>query len=264
MTSDALRGIRGFLIDLNGVVYQDDVAIPGAAETIEAIRFAGLPFLFCSNTTTSSLDTLHSKLVSLGLPINKSELFGVTRAAVALLRKQGTPSLHFILDEDTQKDFAEFPVSSTKPDFIVIGEVGDRFSYNTLNRAFRLVLKGAVPLALHKGRYWQVDGELRLSVGSFVSCLEYATSAEAIVIGKPTEKFYKLALAELKLEADQVAMIGDDILTDVGGAQCVGMKGIQVKTGKYRPGLVANSGVTPDLLIDSIADLRTYLTSSNR
>jgi ribonucleotide monophosphatase NagD (HAD superfamily) len=81
------------------------------------------------------------------------------------------------------------------------------------------------------------------------------TGKTAAVLGKPSEEFFRLALADMGLAPEEVAMIGDDIESDVGGAQRVGMKGVLVRTGKYRENLTVRSDVTPDLTINSIADL---------
>jgi len=98
-----------------------------------------------------------------------------------------------------------------------------------------------------------------LSAGPFAAALEYATGKEAEVIGKPSPGFFLGALREMGAGPREAAMVGDDIVTDIGGAQFCGMKGIQVRTGKYREEVVRRSGITPDLVIGSLADLPDYL-----
>jgi ribonucleotide monophosphatase NagD (HAD superfamily) len=92
-----------------------------------------------------------------------------------------------------------------------------------------------------------------MSVGAFASALEYATGQQAIVVGKPSRDFFELGVRDMGLTPEQVAMVGDDIDSDIGGAQRAGMKGILVRTGKYREHLVAQSAVKPDLILDSVA-----------
>jgi ribonucleotide monophosphatase NagD (HAD superfamily) len=92
-----------------------------------------------------------------------------------------------------------------------------------------------------------------------VAALEYATGKKAELMGKPLSEFFQMALKDMGAQPEQAAMIGDDILTDVDGAQRLGMKGILVKTGKYREDLARSSGVTPDLVLDSIAQLVNHL-----
>jgi ribonucleotide monophosphatase NagD (HAD superfamily) len=80
-----------------------------------------------------------------------------------------------------------------------------------------------------------------------------------MIVGKPSKTFFELALSDMGLRADQVAMIGDDILTDIGGARSMGMQGILVRTGKYRKEALDNAVIKPGFIIDSIAQLQDIL-----
>ena len=164
-----------------------------------------------------------------------------------------------MLSESVKSDFAEFEQSDTNPDVVVIGDIGDRWNYEVMNRVFKMLNNGAELIALHKGKYWQAEGDLQLDIGAFVSGLEYASGKSATVVGKPSSSFFKLALAELELPAEQIIMVGDDIDSDIGGAKNEGLRGILVKTGKYRQELVEDSDVKPDRVINSVADLAEIL-----
>jgi ribonucleotide monophosphatase NagD (HAD superfamily) len=111
-------------------------------------------------------------------------------------------------------------------------------------------MQGAKLLALQKNRYWQTDVGLSLDAGPFVAALEYASGKRASVVGKPERDFFRLALEDIRLEANEVAMVGDDAEADVIGAKRAGLMGIQVRTGKWRA-----DAREADLVIDSIADL---------
>lgn len=156
-----------------------------------------------------------------------------------------------------QRDFenAEISIAEEDVDFVVVGDAGRDFTFERLNKALRLILDGAEILALEMDRYWRESEGLVLSTGPFVAALEYATGKKAEVMGKPSRQFFELALKDLGKRPKDAAMIGDDILTDVLGAQAMGMKGILVKTGKYRADLLAGSGITPDLVLESLAEL---------
>jgi len=100
---------------------------------------------------------------------------------------------------------------------------------------------------------------LVLSTGPFVAALEYATGKKAELMGKPSRQFFQLALSDLGIRPEDAAMIGDDILTDVLGAQEMGMQGILVKTGKYQEEIAKSTGVKPDMVLESLADLAEHL-----
>lgn len=259
MASFSLDSVRGFLFDLDGVLFVGNQVIEGAIETVEHLKKNHFPCRFVSNTTTRSLDSLYKKVSRLGLPIQKREILTPPRIAAMYLREKGRPRCLLILEDDTKTEFAEFPVDEENPEVIVVGHYGNRWNYDLLDRLFKMVMRGAELVALHKGRFRQVAEGLKLDIGAFVTGLEYVTGKEATVIGKPSQMFFELALQDLGLPANQVAMVGDDIYNDIGGARNAGMSGILVKTGKYRGDFVSNSSVIPDLIIDSVASLREML-----
>ena len=94
-----------------------------------------------------------------------------------------------------------------------------------------------------------------MDIGGFIDGLEYASGCKAMIIGKPSADFFRIALDDMGLKAEQAAVIGDDIDVDIGGGQSVGLTGILVKTGKYRQHYAESSSIVPDLLIDSIGNL---------
>jgi len=132
----------------------------------------------------------------------------------------------------------------------VVGDLGEGFTYERLNPAFRHLMQGAELLALQKNRYWQTEAGLSMDAGPFVAALEYASGKRASVVGKPERDFFRLALEDLGLEAHEVAMVGDDTEADVIGAREAGLMGIQVRTGKWQ-----GDAAEADFVLDSIADL---------
>ncbi len=255
MTHDLFDGVEGLLFDLDGVMYVSGKAIDGAADAIRHVRARGLPCRFVTNTTTQSLASLHARLKALGLPIERGELVTAASAGVLYLRRMKRPVCYFVLEPDTLRDYAEFPTSDRDPEVVVIGDYGHQWDFALINRVFRLLMNGADLVALHKGRYFQVSDGLEIDTGAFVTGLEYASGKTAAVIGKPQATFFELALADMGLTPRQAVMIGDDILSDVGGAQNAGLRGVLVRTGKYREAVAAASPIKPDAVIDSVADL---------
>ena len=251
--------IKGVLIDLDGVLYVEDELIPGAIETVHYLKRKNFPCRFTTNTTRKSINNLHQKMARLGFPVEKHEIVSPMRAAYLYLKKQGSPTLFLSVLDEAREEFSAFKQVDTDPDLVVVGNIEDNWTYDLCNRIFRMVLNGAGLIALHKGKYWQMEDGPWLDVGAFVTGIEYATNQQAIVLGKPSTHFFAMALESIGLPADQVAMIGDDIESDVGGAQASGMKGILVKTGKYREDFLPDEPVEPDLILPSIADLPSIL-----
>jgi HAD superfamily hydrolase (TIGR01458 family) len=256
-----MKDIRGFLIDLDGVLYVGDKAIKGARESIDLLRDRKYTFRFVSNTTRKCRNTIAEQLSSMGFDIPVEYIFTPPLAAVACLKNAGKHRCYLLTTGDVYQDFEQECIvdNNTMVDFVIIGDAGDKLTYETLNIAFRHLMNGADLIALEKDRYWMTPGGLSLSAGPFVQALEFATGITATIVGKPSKTFFELALRDMGLRADQVAMIGDDILTDIGGARTIGMQGILVRTGKYRKETVDTAVVKPSCIIDSIAQLRDIL-----
>lgn len=251
---------RGVLIDLDGVLYQGGTAIPGACEAITYLTENEIPFRCVSNTTRKCRRTVCSQLSAMGFGIPPDDIFTPSCAAVTYMKGSGKDRFYLLTTGDADRDFIGTGTYDTKKaDVVIIGDAGDAASYANLNIAFRILIDGAELIALEKDRYWMATDGLSLSAGPFVSALEFATGKTAIVMGKPSKTFFDLALTDMHLRPCDVAMIGDDILTDVGGAQAAGMAGILVRTGKFREDTLRTSAVVPDAVIDSIADVHTIV-----
>jgi HAD superfamily hydrolase (TIGR01458 family) len=255
-----MRRIRGFLLDLDGVLYVGDLPVPGAVEALHSLRERGCPIRFISNSTRRSRASVAGRLRAMGFLIDEHEILTPAVAAASMLRREGKTAF-LVTTGDVHRDFEEAGITVTgdNPDAVVIGDAGDRFTYGLLNRAMRMILSGAQLIALERDRTWMGAEGLMLSAGPFVAALEYATGKEAICMGKPSPGFFTIALEGLGIPASGAAMVGDDIESDIGGAKRCGMQGILARTGKFREDLLASSGVLPDLIIDSVADLPRIL-----
>jgi HAD superfamily hydrolase (TIGR01458 family) len=249
--------VKGLLIDLDGVLYVGGQPIKGAREAIEYLTEKKYQFRFISNTTRRCRKTIAGQLSSMGLEIPEEYIFTPPQAAIAYMKKTGKNHFHLLTTGDVDLDFINAGIRDhpERTDYVIVGDAGDRLTYKSLNAAFRLLMAGAELIALEKDRYWMDQDGLSLSAGPFISALEFATGKKAIVMGKPSQSFFDLALMDMDLHPNEVAMIGDDIFTDISGAQQAGMTAILVRTGKFREEIFQNSGIRPDEIIGSIADL---------
>lgn len=225
--------LRTVLLDLGGVFYQGDHLIPGALDALARLRASGLALRFITNTTRQSRTELLRELAGRGLAITADELFTPAAAARDLLLARGLRPL-LLIHPGLASDFAGLDTAS--PNAVVVGDAGDHFRYADLNRAFRLLQAGAPLLALGRNRYFQDRDGLSLDAGPFVAALEYAAGIEAELFGKPAPALFAAALRATACSPDAAAMIGDDVEADVNGALAAGLRGILVRTGKYRPG----------------------------
>jgi len=254
-----MRSVRGVLLDLDGTVYEDDAPIPGAPEAIDTLRRRGLGVRFVTNTTRASRDTIAARLRGLSVPATADEVFTPLRVAREWLLEQGMRRVALALPRETWPEFPGLEITDSGPQAVVVGDLGAGWTYEAMNRVFRQVRDGAVLVALHRNPYWKTGGDLALDVGAFVAAFEYATGVTATLVGKPSRALFDAAARSMGLATADVAMVGDDLRADVRGARALGIAGILVRTGKFRPGDLEGGGDAPDLVIDSLASLPARL-----
>jgi len=255
----ALAGVRALLVDLEGTVYQDRRLIPGAAEALAAAAARGVPHRFVTNTTSRPRATIVRELAAMGLAVDPDWVFTAPRAAHAFLLDRGWTRCDLLVADALREDFPGIGQDDAAPQAVVLGDLGHGLTYARLNRAFRHLLSGAAFLTLARNRYWRAADGFMLDLGAFAAALEYAAGREATLVGKPSPAFFHAALASLGVGAADAAVIGDDLESDVGGAQAAGLRGVLVKTGKFRAEHAAGSPVRPDATLDSLARLTDLL-----
>lgn len=253
--------IKGVLFDLDGVFYIGDQVIRGAESTLAWCRQRQIPYRFITNTSTKTTHAVATKLQAFGLQVSVADIFSAVNATVDFLAQQGTPSVHLLIRDSVKIEFEQFEQEKTNPDYVVVGDIGAAWDYALLNRVFRELMAGSELVAMHKNKYFQTEQGLQMDIGAFVAGLEYLTGNQAIVIGKPSARFFQRATDALGLRPEQVVIVGDDIENDIGGGQDSGLSGVLVRTGKYREEVANASSVQPDGIVDSIAELPAWLES---
>jgi HAD superfamily hydrolase (TIGR01458 family) len=251
--------VQGFLFDLDGTVYQEDEAIPGAAEAIEELRRRGIPFRFTTNTTRRPRTALAERLRAMGIAASAEEILSAPAAAARWLWDRGVRRVQLLLAEASFEEFAGFEVVDHAPELVVVGDLGEGWTFPILNQAFRNLLDGAELLAIQRNRYWYTEGGLSLDAGPFVAALEYGSGKTATLAGKPSPVFFEAAAKELNLAPANIAVVGDDLESDVAGARAAGMIGVAVRTGKYRPQDEERAQREADIVLDSIAAVSTLI-----
>ncbi len=251
------------LIDLDGVIYNDETAIAGAAETIAWLRKEHIPHLFLTNTTSRPRSALVEKLGGMGIDTEVSRILTPPFAANRWLQQHIDGAVALFVPERTIEEFADVEVADRESTgtvaAVVIGDYSDGWTFGELNRAFRLLMSEPQPklIALGMTRYWHATEGLTLDVAPFVVALQHASGISPTVLGKPAQPFFDMALAELGSEPANTWMIGDDVRGDIGGAQRAGLRGLLVQTGKFRPGDL-DLGIEPDDVLESITGLPAW------
>ena len=244
----AIRGVRGFVLDADGVIVLRGAPIPGAVEALRSLGAKGIPFRVVTNFSSAHRDTLSARFIAAGLPIEPDRIVTGTSAAAAYTaeRHPGRP-LFVLASPDAQREFdGQHLLTAEEADgaapgtvaAVVVGDAGEDLSFRNLDIAFRLIRGGADFLAMHRNAWWLTSKGETLDAGAVVVGLEFATGRRARVLGKPSPVVFRQAVAGLladigeRLPRRALAMVGDDPQADVAAAQRVGLRGILVLSGK--------------------------------
>ncbi len=261
------------LLDLDGTVYTDGKALPGVIDCLEHLRAAGVPLLFLSNTTTKSAAVIHRALGEMGLALPRESIRTATLAARDTLLEKGLRRVRALLRTEAHADLAPLELVEAdaeveeRPEAVLVGDMGAAWNYRMLDLAFRDLMAGSRLVACQRNRYFQQEGGLKLDAGPFVRLLEDAADQQALLVGKPASAFFLAAArgalgkeTRRALSAGEVYMVGDDLENDVLGAQACGIRGVQVRTGKFRPADEDRAQREAHLVLDSLTDLKRHFT----
>lgn len=258
--------MNAVLFDLDGVLYEGDRPVEGAAEAVAWFQRTGIPHLFLTNTTSRPRSALVQKLAEHGIRIVESDILTPPVAARDWLSVHVSGKVALFVPAATQAEFAGLPILEDSAEdgaaALIIGDLGDGWTFDTMNRAFRLLMNEPTPalVALGMTRYWRAPGGLQLDVAPFVVALEHATGCRARVLGKPSQDFFEIALRSIGQPAAATIMVGDDIRGDIGAAQDGGIRGVLVQTGKFRAADLTQ-GIDPHGILDSVAALPEWWTN---
>lgn len=248
----ALRGVRALVLDADGVLLYAGEPLPGAVQALGRLEAAGVPYRVVTNFSLAHRETLAAGVSrQFGRPVSPSTIISAASAAAAwtALHHAGEPLLVFASD-DARREWAgqrvltpdEADDPATPVAAVVIGDAGDELSFRNLDIAFRRLRGGAAFIAMHRNPWWMTPRGIALDSGALVIGLEHALERRATVAGKPSPVVFREAHRELaadvraaggsRLRASEVAMVGDDLESDVAGARRIGLRGILVLTGK--------------------------------
>jgi HAD superfamily hydrolase (TIGR01458 family) len=260
--------LTAILLDIDGVLHVSGEPIPGSAEAVRELREDGHRLRFVTNNTTRARRTLADELRAVGIELDEEEIATTPLAAGRLLEGKSVLALTMAAVRDDLARHVELVDEGA--DVVLVGgadeteETGRVFSYERLNLAFAALEAGARLVCLHKNRWWQTSRGPLLDAGAFVAGLEYAAGIEAEVVGKPSRAYFEAALAELGADPRNAVMVGDDVEADVGGAKAAGLRGVLVRTGKFREEAAARAEPKPDAVVDSLADVPGLLRAEDR
>jgi HAD superfamily hydrolase (TIGR01458 family) len=250
------------LLDIDGVLHVGEEPTPGAVEALARLReISGVRLL--TNTTSKSRAAIATGLREQGFAVEDGDVLTPAALTLAYCREHGYKRVSLLVSDSLREDLEGLKEAAPDEvaDAVVLGDLGDGFTADVLNAAFRRLLDGAALIALQHNRYWRREDGIVLDVGAYAAALEYGAGVEAVVIGKPSRQFFAAALDDLGAAPERAVMVGDDVEADIGGGLEAGIAAVLVRTGKFSEEALAGSGVEPTAIVDNLADVPGLLGS---
>ena len=221
---------RGYLIDMDGVIYRGSKLILGSDLFIQILLEKEIPFPFLTNNSQRSRRDVVLKLAHMGIDVEIKHIFTYAISTARLLASQKPNGSAYVIGEAgllTALHDHGYTINETNPDYVVVGE-GQLLNFEVLEKALKLIINGSKLITTNSDPSCPTDSRLRPGCGSTVPFLEIASGRKAFSVGKPSPIMMRMARKELDLRTAKVAMIGDTMVTNILGGLQMGYRTVLV------------------------------------
>jgi 4-nitrophenyl phosphatase len=263
-SQSAVKQVRGFVFDMDGVIYAGSLALPGAADFINGLRHAHVPFIFLTNNSTTPPTRVAERLMGMGIAVSADEIVTSSEVTAAALAHEIPGARTLVVGEEGIRAALAaqgLPLvhDHREADAVVVG-LDRQFTYAKLQEAGLAIRRGAAFFATNEDRTLPTPLGLVPGAGSIVAALQAATDVEPRVFGKPSPGMYLYALPRLGTPAGATAAVGDRPETDILGGQLAGLLTIAVLTGAGTRAAFEAMEPPPDWVFEDLRELgRAYL-----
>ncbi|MBS1965051.1 MAG: HAD-IIA family hydrolase [Chloroflexi bacterium SZAS-1] len=249
-----------YIFDQDGTIYLGEQPLPGAAETIAALRAAGKRTIFLSNNPTKTREQYAAKLTRLGIPTPIEDIVNSSFVLVQWLLCEAPAARLFVVGEEPLKSdlrAAGFVLSEEAGEIdIVVASFDRTFDYRKLQIAFDAIRAGARLVATNPDRYCPVPGGGEPDCAAMIAAIEACTGVRCDpIVGKPSPIMVATITAMLGLPPERCIMVGDRLETDITMGIDAGMATCLVLTGDADRARLAASGLAPTLVLERIDGL---------
>lgn len=254
---DILRQKKGFICDMDGVIYHGDRLLPGVKEFVDWLYKENKNFLFLTNASGRTPGELRQKLKRMGLDVDESHFYTSALATAKFLRKQspgcsayviGDPGLFNALHDEG------IMINDVDPEYVIIGETKN-YNFDSISRAVKHVLNGAKLIGTNTDLTGPSEDGIIPACRALVSPIELTTGKIAYYIGKPNPLMMRTGVRLLGVHSEETAMIGDRMDTDIIAGIESGLDTVLVLSGVTTPELIEQYPYHPRLVLNGVGDI---------
>ena len=256
---DNLKNKKGFICDMDGVIYHGNKLLPGVREFVDWLYKEKKHFLFLTNSSERSPKELQQKLWRMGLDVDESHFYTSAQATAKFISSQAPGCSAFVIggaglimalhDEG-------ITMNDVDPDYVVIGE-GNSYNYESIVKAVRLVLAGAKLIGTNSDLTGPSEDGILPACRAMIAPIEMATGQSAYFIGKPNPLIMRTGLRILGVHSEDAVMIGDRMDTDVVTGIETGLDTVLVLSGVTDPDEIKRFPYRPKHILSGVGDIPT-------
>ena len=250
---------KGFICDMDGVIYYGNRILPGVAEFIQWLHEEDKEYLFLTNNSGYTPRELNQKLARMGLDVPEEHFYTSALATAAFLREQAPGCSVFAIGEAGLLNAlydAGITMNDVNPDYVIVGE-GRNYSLDSLTKATNLVLAGAKLIGANSDLSGPIEKGIAPACRALIAPIEMATGKQAYFCGKPNPLMMRTGLKRLGCHSAEAVMVGDRMDTDViSGMEC-GMSTVLVLSGISTEATLDEYAYRPSAVLDGVGDIVT-------
>ncbi len=259
------NAIKGFICDMDGVIYHGNQILPGVREFIQWMQDKNKEYLFLTNNSGYTPRELNQKLARMGLDVPEEHFYTSALATAAFLRQQAPGCSVFAIGEAGLLNAlydAGVTMNDVNPDYVVVGE-GRAYSLDTLTKATNLVMNGAKLIGANSDVSGPIENGIAPACGALVAPIEMATGKKAYFCGKPNPLMMRTGLRLLGCHSAEAVMIGDRMDTDVISGMESGMSTVLVLSGVSTRETLDTYAYRPSIVLNGVGDIPALAVQKN-
>ena len=248
---------KGFICDMDGVIYHGNQILPGVAEFIDWLHRENKEYLFLTNNSGYTPRELHQKLSRMGLNVPEERFYTSALATAAFLKNQAPGCSVYAIGEAGLLNAlydAGITMNDVNPDYVVIGE-GKAYSLDTLTRATNLVMRGAKLIGANTDVSGPIENGISPACGALVAPIELATGKKAYFCGKPNPLMMRTGLRLLGCHSEEAVIVGDRMDTDIIAGLESGADTVLVLSGVSDRATIQTYAYQPTMILDGVGDI---------
>ena len=254
---EKLRAKKGFICDMDGVIYWGGRLLPGVTEFVNWLQDNNKEFLFLTNNSGKTPLELKLKLQTMGLDVDESHFYTSALATAKFVSEQTRHCSAYVIGEPGLVGAlyqCGVVITDKDPDYVIVGE-SQSYNYETICKAVNLVRGGSKLIGTNFDMTGPSNNGIIPACRALISPIEMATGKQAYFVGKPNPLMMRTGLKLLGVHSDEAAMIGDRMDTDIIGGVESGLDPILVLSGVTGREEVDNFPYRPRLILNGVGDI---------